>query len=227
MYQDTIVKDVEKGYLRKVESHENHTTGWILPEHGVYSHVKAKLRRVANAAAKIKGKCLNDMLLTGLDLFANLVGDNLRFCQYNSPISACIEGMYMLFSVRPQDCKFLRCLWGTEDPEIYEYVRHVFGAKCSPTCADHALQTCTNDKASYYPSVQRLFHQRFYMDDFYLSTDTISEAIQHMENLRCVLLKGGINLTKWVSTNKTFLTAVPAEHKELLPADIPHAKQPT
>ena len=63
------------------------------------------------------------------------------------------------------------------------------------------------------------------MDDFYLSTDTISEAIQHMENLRCVLLKVVFNLTKWVSTNETFLTAVPAEHRALSPADIAHAKQ--
>ena len=108
---------------------------------------------------------------------------------------------------------------------MYEYVRHVFGAKCSPTCANHALQTCSNEHASDYPSVQRLVHENFYMDDFYLSTDTISEAIQHMEDLRFVLLKGGFNLTKWVSTNETFLTAVPAEHRALSPADIPHAEQ--
>ena len=46
-----------------------------------------------------------------------------------------------------------------------------------------------------------------------------------MKDLRCVLLKGGLNLTKWVSTNETFLTAVHVEHRALSPADIPHAKQ--
>ena len=46
-----------------------------------------------------------------------------------------------------------------------------------------------------------------------------------MEDLRCVLLKGGFNLTKWVPTNEIFLTAVPAEHRALSPADIPHAEQ--
>ena len=40
-----------------------------------------------------------------------------------------------------------------------------------------------------------------------------------------MLLKGGFNLTKWVSTNEIFLTAVPAEHRALSPADIPHAEQ--
>ena len=120
--------------------------------------------------------------------------------------------MYVQFLVRPQDRKFLRFLWGTEDPEMYEYVHHDFGAKCALTCANHA---------SDYPFV----HDNFYMNDFYLSTDTIFEAIQHMEDLRCVLLKGGFNLTKRVSTNESFLTAVPVEHRALSPADIPHAKQ--
>ena len=85
MYQDTIDKDLEKGFIRKLESHEIPTRGWILPEHGVYSHVKAKLRRVSDAAAKFKGTCLNDMLLTGPDLLANLVGVILRFRQEKNP----------------------------------------------------------------------------------------------------------------------------------------------
>ena len=63
------------------------------------------------------------------------------------------------------------------------------------------------------------------MDDFYLSTDTVSETIQHMEDLRCVLQKGGFNFTKWVSTNEIFLTAVPAEHRALSPTDKPHSEQ--
>lgn len=225
MYQNTIDRDIEKGYIRKLEPCEVPTTGWILPEHGVYSQVKDKLRRVSNAAAKYKGTCLNDMLLTGPDLLANLVGVVLRFRQKQFPIAADIEGMYMQVSVRPQDRKFLRFLWGTEKPEMYEYLRHVFGAKCSPTCANHALQTCSNDHASDYPFVQRLVHENFYVDDFYLSTDTISEAIQHMQDLRSVLQKGGFNLTKWVSTNEIFLRAVPAEHRAVSPADIPNSKQ--
>ena len=85
MYQDTIDKDLEKGYIRKLESHEIPKTGWILLEHGVYSHVKAKLRRESNAAAKFKERCLNDMLLVGPDLLANLVGVILCFHQKKNP----------------------------------------------------------------------------------------------------------------------------------------------
>ena len=92
MYQDAI----EKGFIRKLESHEIPTTGWILPEHGVYSHVKAKLRQVSKAAAKYKeykGTCLNDMLVTGPDLIISFVGVILRFRQKTYSIYADIPGM--------------------------------------------------------------------------------------------------------------------------------------
>ena len=79
------------------------------------------------------------MLFTGPDLLANLVGVILRLRRKKLPISADIEGMNLQVLVRPQDQKLLRFLWGTEDSEMYEYVRHVFSAKCSPTCANHAL----------------------------------------------------------------------------------------
>ena len=39
--------------------------------------------------------------------------------------------MCMQVSLRQQDQNFRRFLLGTDDPEIYEYVRHVFGSKCS------------------------------------------------------------------------------------------------
>ena len=31
-------------------------------------------------------------------------------------------------SIRPQDRQFLRFLWGTDDPEMYEYVRHAMSS---------------------------------------------------------------------------------------------------
>ena len=53
-----------------------------------------------------------------------------------------IEGMFMQVGVRAQDRQYLRFLWKNnelEEPEVYEYPRHIFGAKDSPTCAIYAL----------------------------------------------------------------------------------------
>ena len=135
LYQGTIDKDLEKQYIRRLDNAEIPSTGWLLPEHGVTNPNKpGKIRRVSNAKSRYRGVCLNDMLLTGPDLLCNLLGVVCRFREKRYPISADIEGMYMQVSVRPDDRKFLRFLWGTDKPDFYEYTRFVFGAKCSPTC---------------------------------------------------------------------------------------------
>ena len=171
-------------------------------------------------AAKLTGTRLNDMLLTGPDLLANLVGFTLRFVRRSSHSPLTSKDCTCKFRSAHKVRIFFRFLWGTKDDEKYEYVRHVFGTKCSPRCANHAFPTSSKDHASYYPSVQRLVHET--LDDFYQSADTTWK--QHMEDLRCVLQKGGFNLTKWASTNETFLPAVPTEHRALSPADTPNAK---
>ena len=56
---------------------------WYLPHHPVTNPNKAgKVRRVANAASKLRGESLNSNLLTGPDLLNNLVGVLLRFREH-------------------------------------------------------------------------------------------------------------------------------------------------
>ena len=210
LYEQTIAADLEKGYIRKLKNDEIPETGWLLPEHGVFNPNKpGKLRRVSNAASKFKGVCLNDMLLTGPDLLSNLLAVIIRFREHRYPISADIEGMYMQVSVRPDDRKFLRFLYGKDRPEFYEYVRHVFGAKCSPTCAIYVLQACAHDNLKDYPHLQKLVLNNFYMDDFYEAVDSKEEAHQLIKDLSSMLQRGGFNLTKWVTTDKEILANIP------------------
>ena len=54
--------------------------------------------------------------------------------------------------------------------EVYEYTRHVFGAKSSPTCA----KDNTKDDENLVNAVQR----NFYMGDFLKSVRTPHEAIE-------------------------------------------------
>ena len=142
-YANTIREDLEKGYLitvpdaYKVEQQSDEK--WYLPHHPVINPNKlGKVRRVLNVAAKFHGTSLNESLLTGPDLLQNLIHVLLRFRQHQLALSADIEGMFLQVGVSDGDKPSLRFLW-REDPTtnvvVYQYTRHLFGAKNSPTCS--------------------------------------------------------------------------------------------
>ena len=72
----------------------------------------------------------------------------MRFRQHPYAVSADIEGLFLQVSVIAEDRPSLRFLW-REDPAtdvvVYQYVRHIFGSKDSPTCANYALQQTARD----------------------------------------------------------------------------------
>ena len=132
----TIEKDLRCGYIHRTPHDEVPSTGWLQPEHGVlHSNKPGKLRRVSNARAKYKGVCLNDMLLTGTDLLANLLGIILRFRKKRYPLSVDIEAMYKQVSVCPADRKFLQFLWGETEPTF----SNTFVSSLAQNALHHAL----------------------------------------------------------------------------------------
>ena len=130
--------------------------------------------------------------------------------------------MYMQDSVCPDDCNFLRFLWGENDPQFFEYLRFVFGAKCSSTCANFALLTCADDHPTDYPHIQRLVRDHFYMDDLFVSTDAVQQTAQIIHDSRTVLLRGRFNLTKWITNCHEILSADPSEHSASSPVELNH-----
>ena len=139
-YKATIEKDLENHFVRKMHQEEVSSTEndmqWYLPHHPVkHPHKPGKVRRVCNAASKFRGCSLNDKLLSGPDLLRNLVGIVFRFREHLIAITADIESMFLQVAAPKEECRVLRFLW-RDQPEdnigIFEYNRHVFGAKSSP-----------------------------------------------------------------------------------------------
>ena len=158
LYQKSIDTDVEKGFEKILdESEVKGTFGkeWYLPHHPVLNPNKlGKVRRVCNAASKFKGVCLNDKLLAGPDLLHGLIGTIFRFRERPVALTADIESIILQVQVPEQDRSCLRFLWRsrTKKPvQVYEYQRHVFGAKSSPTCANYALKRVGLDNEELYP----------------------------------------------------------------------------
>ena len=116
LYQDTIIVDVEKGFVRILKQEELEATklgrqGYV-PHHPVENPNKpGKVKRVCNAASKFRGISLNNNLLAGPDLPQNLIGIIFRFREQKVAITADIEAMFLQVKVPPEDCNVLRFLW--------------------------------------------------------------------------------------------------------------------
>ena len=222
LYQQSIDTDVEKGFVKILdESEVKGTFGkeWYLPHHPVLNPNKpGKVRRVCNAASKYKDICLNDKLLAGPDLLHGLIGTIFRFREGPIALTADIESMFLQVQVPEQDRSCLRFLWRprTNEPvQIYEYQRHVFGAKSSPTCANYALKRVGLDNEKEYPIAAKAIQNNFYMDDFIKSVETPEEAIQVFNQLQPLLSQHGFELKKWISNNDAVTKAIPADLKSI------------
>ena len=108
----------------------------------------------------------------------------------------------MQVGVVPRDRPSLRFLW-REDPatdaSVFSYVRHNFGSKDSPTCANYALERTARDNRKMFPEATKSVENKFYMDDYLESSVTIDEATKKIQDLVKMLSKGGFTSTKFVT----------------------------
>ena len=111
----------------------------------------------------------------------------------------------MQVKVAPSDRSYLRFLWEIEE---YEYNSHIFGATSSPCIASYALRRSAIDNQKHFPEVSHIVERNIYIDDLYISTDDVEEAVNIMSSTKACLSLGGFNLTKWNSNSAAFLQQV-------------------
>ena len=164
---------------------------WYLPHHPVLNPIKpGKVRRVCNSAAKYKVVCISDNLLAGDDLLHGLIGTIFRFCEGIIALTADNESMFLQVQVPERVKSCLKFLWRStmNDPvQIYEYQRHVFGAKCSQTCSNYALKQQAINNEDQFPIAAKTIQSNVYMDNFIKPVDTPDEAINVFEQLQSLL----------------------------------------
>ena len=114
-------------------------------------------------------------------------------------MSADIEAMFLQVQVQPEDAKCLRLVSResqSDNISTYEYTRHIFGGKDSPTCANCALQCTTTGNEEELAVASRSVKRNFCMDEFLYSDKNIQEA-ESLERKVSLLQKGGFKLSKW------------------------------
>ena len=146
----------------------------------------------------------------------NLVGIVFRFREHQITITADIESMCLQVAVPKEECNVLRFLW-RDSPEdsngIFEYNRHVFGAKSSPTCANYGFQQGGRDKKVDFSSAASTIDRNFYMDDLVKSVDSPQAAIICYQDLVETLKCSGFTFKKWPSNCPEVLEIIPVEDR--------------
>ena len=177
---------------------------WFLPHHPVVNPNKpGKVRRVCD----------------GPDLLNPLIGILMRFREERIALSADIEAMFSQVAVPSQDQVALRFLWRKDrnsPPTIYQFLRHVFGAKSSPMSANYVLQQTARDNREDFPKAAETVLKNFYMDDLFKSEADEDNATQLQGDLTKLLSRGGFRLTKWSSNSRQVLRHIP--ENELAPS---------
>ena len=168
-YEETIKTDQAKGFVRELAPVEIESTTKCpqryLPHHpAAKPHKPEKVRRVCNAAAKYTGISLNDKLMPGPDLLNSLLGIIFRFRESFIAMTMDIEFMFLQKAVAKDECKFIKSLRQpnpTQTVDVYEYKRHVFGARISPTCVKYALRKAAEDSKNHYPKALEFERSNF------------------------------------------------------------------
>ena len=93
---------------------------------------------------------------------------------------------------------------------MYQSVRHIFGSKNSPTCANYALQQTARDNRNQFREAANSVGNHFYRDDYLESSPTVNEAAKKAQDLVEMLAKGGFKITKFVSNVPSLVNNVDA-----------------
>ena len=148
--------------------------------------------------------------------FIKVKGIIFRFREKQLALTADVEAMFLQLKVPPADCKVHRFLCresNTEPIVVYEYGRHSFGAKSSPTCVNYALQQVGGDSRDDNGMVASLNYRNFYKDNFLKSVASAEEAVDVYRNLRKSSADGGFQLTKWICNSEKVMEEIPSEDR--------------
>ncbi|XP_055588266.1 uncharacterized protein LOC129740589 [Uranotaenia lowii] len=218
--REAIVKQLqeylEKGYAHKITDEELRNTPpektWYLPLNFVINPKKeGKIRLVWDAAAKVKGVCLNDFLLKGPDMVSCLPLVISGFRERQVAFGGDIREMFHQVRVRPEDRQAQRFLFridANKDPQIFVMDVVIFGASCSPCTSQFVKNINAREHAVRYPKAAKAIIEKHFVDDYFDSVDTESEAIQLAKEVEKVHAAGGFEIRNWMSNSPAVLKAL-------------------
>lgn len=220
-YHNEIASYVKKGYARKASTYELlETKGNInyIPHFFVINYNKPvpKPRLVFDAAAQNKGISLNSQLYAGPDGTTPIFGVLTRFRENEIGCSGDIREMFHQVKIREQDQSAQRFLYRstpTEVPQVYVMQAMIFGATCSPACAQFIKNENALKYIDKYPDAVNAICNNHYVDDYLDSFSCPETAIETIKTVCQIHDEANFFIRNFVSNSKEVLRGIPDDRR--------------
>ena len=222
VYEKSLKKFLDKGYISRVAKEKVIDTKWFLPHFPVIKPERetTKVRIIFDAAAKCLGTSLNDAINQGPDLQQDLFKILLRFRSNLIALTCDISEMFHQVQIPKKDRKYFRFLWKnnptSDSPDVYEWNRIIMGGKASPFLAHLVSRKNAESFQEKYPRAVETILSSTYTDDSLDSVETSFEAIKLYEELKCIWKNAGMDAKKWLSNNAEVMKHIPQEDRTML-----------
>ena len=184
---------------------------WLLPHFPVVRPDKSttKVRIVFDASATES--------LPGPKLQSDIVDILVKFRKDPVALVGDISQMYHQLVLLPEDRPLHRFLWRnldrSKEPEVYEFIRFVFGGCYCPFCAQFTWQQHAERHADELPLAAEAGGKNCYMDDLMPSVESSSQAIETRQQLTTLGDKAKFHIRKWISNRREVLEDIPEEDR--------------
>ncbi|XP_075167743.1 uncharacterized protein LOC142239882 [Haematobia irritans] len=197
---------------------------FFLPHHAVVKpdRKSTKVRVVFNGSKKTSsGYSLNNVLLQGPTLLADLTQIILGWRFYKYVFTGDIEKMYRQIWLRPEDRKYQSILFRPNSDDhikTYQLKTVTFGINCAPFLAIRTLIQLSEDYRPKYEFGSQVFRNETYVDDVLSGGHDIEEARLKQLQLMQILKSASFPLEKMTSNNDFLLQHLARE--DLLDEDF-------
>ncbi|XP_046401586.1 uncharacterized protein LOC124167648 [Ischnura elegans] len=218
-YHEFMREYLELGHMQH-QVQQSQESSFYIPHHPVFkaSSSTTSMRVVFDASTKTtSGLSLNDILMVGHSTQQDLYCIILRFRTHQIAMVADIEKMYRQILVHPDDRKLQRILWrkSTQDEvEEYHLTTVTYGTASAPFLATMCLEQLAQENEENHPSISKIIHEDFYVDDLLSGASTLLEALEFYKELTSVLRTAGFSLRKWSTNSPELLANIPLHLQE-------------
>ncbi|XP_036342000.1 uncharacterized protein LOC118751298 [Rhagoletis pomonella] len=169
-------------------------------------HKPQKLRIVFDAAAVTNSVSLNSVLLKGPEQAQSLVTIIHKFRQGIIAVAGDIQEMFSQVHIREADQDSQRFLWREGNPNqpirTYKMTAMIFGAICSPCCAEHIKNVNASKFQSTMSRGARAVIQNTSVDDLVVSFNSAEEAVEVTTEAVKINAAAGFKLRNFISNNE-------------------------